>query len=46
MDRKTFLRNGILGGTALATMGKALGAPTIEKEVVGSTIYPLRTHES
>lgn len=42
MDRKTFLRNSVLGGTALATMGKAASAPEPEKEVVGFNHLPVK----
>ncbi len=40
MDRKTFLRNTVLGSTALATIGKAASAPGPEKEVVGFNHLP------
>lgn len=40
MDRKTFLRNSVLGGTALATMGKAASAADPQKEVVGFNHLP------
>ena len=39
MDRKTFLRHSLLGGTALAALGKAVGTP-LEQEVVGFDHIP------
>ncbi|MCC6541001.1 MAG: pirin family protein [Flavobacteriales bacterium] len=39
MNRKTFLRNGVLGGTALAALGKAVGT-SASPEVVGFDHLP------